>query len=134
MADDEFSFQIIFLNVLAGLFVYCTHTSLRACRCSVEYKAIALELHSLESTHTLYPGFQLYANIVSSDIRSSHWLTEHREEAGFFSMAQWQIQATWGCESDFLKMLPKCNMAVTRSDEFCGDDFVVSFHLRFKDG
>ena len=125
MADDEFSFQIIFLNVFAGLFVYCTHTSLR-CRCSVEYKAIALELHSLESTHTLYPGFQLYANIVSSDIRSGHWLTVHRAEAGFFSIAQWQIQATWGWEIDFLKMLPKCNMAVTRSDElifffrFCG--------------
>ena len=42
---------------------------------SPEYKAIPPELHGLESTYLVYPRFQLYASIVSSDNRSSRWLT-----------------------------------------------------------
>ena len=45
---------------------------------SPEYKGVKIirhELHSIESTYGVYPGFKLYASIVSCDNGSSRRLT-----------------------------------------------------------
>ena len=54
---------------------YLLPSKLYEARGSPVHKAIPPELHSLESTYRVYPGFHLYVSIVSSDNRSSRWLT-----------------------------------------------------------